>query len=198
MNPRKTDFILWLDLETTGSDPTEDTIIEVGCILTRWDDLTSLSEFSMVAALPYPADVAELQMDPVVFDMHTQNGLLAEAAEASASIEEVESELLGWMSRMMVSSGVLPYNLSICLGGSGVSHFDSRFVRRDMPKLSGYLTYWSLDVGSVRRMFRRCNPDLMPALTPADKTHRALDDARMHLDEWRHYEELLRYGWRED
>ena len=35
--PKLEDKLLWLDLETTGSDEANDCIIEVGCVLTTHD-----------------------------------------------------------------------------------------------------------------------------------------------------------------
>jgi hypothetical protein len=67
--------ILWVDLETTGTDETEDDIIEVGAILTDFD----LEVIRMFSAVSRPSDHAYKRMmeNKVVRKMHTDNGLLA-------------------------------------------------------------------------------------------------------------------------
>lgn len=44
------DHLLWLDLETTGSDEAHDSIIEVGCALTT-TDLVEIAAFSEIVTL---------------------------------------------------------------------------------------------------------------------------------------------------
>ncbi|HUW00877.1 MAG TPA: exonuclease domain-containing protein [Acidimicrobiales bacterium] len=178
--------LLWFDLETTGTDEAEDKILEVGSILTGVDPpFETLSEFSGV--VHYPATVAHL-MNDFVLEMHTGNGLLEAVERSPLSLVEVEAMLI---ESVLVPNGAKPHR--VLLAGSGVSHFDRRFVHRQMPTLEAWLQYPHLDVGVIRRgLWLAGRGDLVPESGDGDlKNHRGLDDARMHLAEWRAYAAMI-------
>ncbi len=183
-----TDHLLWLDLETTGSDETAgDCIIEVGCVLTT-HDLEEVSEFSHVVQ-PEPLGLGRMLQNEVVRTMHETNGLLADVLDAKDEdkIHHVTREILTWLQECGAEQGKL------VLAGSGVGHFDRRFIKRWMPQLDKAMRYWCIDIGVVRRAYQ------MWATVPYEttergqhpgKTHRALDDARCHLEEARAFARL--------
>lgn len=175
------DYIVWLDLETTGSDLGEGhEIIEIGAVLTD-EKLTQLNTISVVIK---PSAISKKLMAPIVVDMHTKNGLLSEL-DGGVTVFEAQNLMLSWLP--LISK-------RIPIGGSGVASFDRSFLRYYMPVLSNRFTYWHYDVGVIRRMFGRRaeREDLMPEFDTGNKKHRALDDAILHLDEWRHYEMIIK------
>ena len=186
--PLLTDFLLWLDLETTGSDESKDSIIEVGAILTT-PDLDDVAEYQSIV-LPTDEALGRLLRNPVVKDMHRANGLLDQLLmlESGPKPHAVATELLGWLDERTVADD------SIVLAGSGVGHFDRRFLERWMPQVARRLRYWCIDVGVVRRAYAMWTDtaEVHPEHVPG-KTHRALDDARFHLEEAR----MWRRMWRE-
>lgn len=175
-------MILWLDLETTGTDERLDPIIEVGVILTT-DKLDEVARFSEVVAPP-DVEAAVLRMVPVVVAMHKANGLIEELRAGSGRpVAVVERALISFL-RTHTTGQQLP------LAGSGVAHFDGRFIRAQMPMLAEHLYHFALDVGSFRRIARLAG---VKAPEPDHvKTHRALDDIAQHLDEGRWYLQFLR------
>lgn len=176
------DRILWVDLETTGNRP-GDEIIELGAILTN-ASLDEISDYTSV----FTTDVPIGGLDPVVLEMHTKNGLWKDVlgAKLLAADPKVEQGIFAWLARY----GGVPAGRSLPLAGSGVCHFDRRYIEVAWPNLANRLTYWSLDVGSVRRMAQLA--DYAPELHYEGKTHRALDDIRQHLTEAREYLAVLR------
>lgn len=181
--------LLWCDLETTGTDEHLDSIIEVGLILTGSGAPFVDRDGFRDLVRPTPTAMGRLRGNDVVRKMHEANGLLAEleAAEASVTLDELlppdklQDEILKWM----LEHGVRRHQ--VMLAGSGVGHFDRRFLREQMPELESWLAYPVLDVGVIRRFFQMCDrPDLV---RPADsnKNHRAYDDAKLHLEEARHF-----------
>ena len=92
-----------------------------------------------------------------------------------------QKSILGWLGTHQAFRGVLP------LAGSGVSHFDRRFIRRYWPSLDRKLAYAMFDVGVVRRFLREWGLGLLPpeyAETRAPTIgHRALSDAEDHRQE---------------
>lgn len=185
----RNDIILWLDLETNGASD-EAVILEVGCVLTdSTPQLNVLTEFSTVVAWPFREDdVFDLlpypEMEsPKVLAMHTKNNLLLELRHDTVApdIKEAEKMLIRWLRDTGYSNGE-----HIPLAGSGVGHFDRKFIHRDWPRFDSMLSYWVYDVGVIRRSLRLAGIEL-PQGDQSNKTHRALDDARQHAEEMRVY-----------
>jgi oligoribonuclease (3'-5' exoribonuclease) len=182
------DFVLWLDLETTGVNEFDDLILEVGAILTPRDCSRELIAFVNVVD-PDDAHWKD-KMCVEAREMHEWSGLV-EAIDSGVgeSLAEIESRLL------MEIRGVTGSTNHVILAGSGVAHFDRRFIRQQMPALDRALTYWAWDVGVVRRLFREVLPENAVAKLYdfREKPHRALLDARNHLAEWRRYGDFIRF-----
>lgn len=194
--PRE-DKIIFLDLETTGVDEKEDEIIEVGLVMldATQPDFPEIGSFTHIIM---PSDAAFMRMarKPVVRDMHKKNGLYQEveallpANYMAYSSLRVDEEISAWIKEFVGNDSTqIPY------GGSGVAHFDRRFIKKYLPRFDKMITHWALDVGVLRRSFVKAG------VTPADvvlesqgqeKDHRALQDARVHADEWRYYQRFIR------
>ena len=173
-------YIFWLDLETTGSELKGNCIIEVGAAIT---DMS----LNVLDARTYTVNPGTFmfKMDDVVREMHTKNGLLAEIYKSDQHIGTVDKELAEWIRK---------YNGSnhMAFAGSGVGHFDRKFIRRDMPLLDKRLTHWSLDVGVLRRVFKYLL--FAPEWPEDNKSHRALDDVYFHIEEMRFALDRMRGG----
>lgn len=180
------DYMLWLDLETTGTDEREDSIVEVGCILTG-PDLVELARYESLAA---PTELAWERMadNDVVSEMHRVSGLREELENRSdlRPVGQVDRELCDWLASLGIRPG------RVALAGSGVSHFDRRFVALQMPYLDRYVRYWSLDVGVVRRFWSGVAGLPLPDASDAgSKPHRALADVELHLQEARWFKRAM-------
>ena len=174
------DIILWIDLETTGSDD-DDKIIEVGAILTD-RDLNEISYFESVIspkdALEQEESYIRMAKNDIVLNMHTNSGLMYDfLAGQGLPIDEAEDAMLDWLSENGAKD-----SQHIPLAGSGVGHFDRKYIRRYWPRLDKKLTYWVYDVGVLRRVFELAGLEWISE----QKTHRALDDITFHLDEMRY------------
>lgn len=205
--PPRDDLILFLDLETTGTDVPKDEIIEVGMSLVSTEEgYPEVASFSSIV-LPSDAALIRLMDKKVVREMHQANGLLDEIIEVRDRIsgvttpdgyegstfyrdygrytqKGVESEVQLWLNTSPVGIDTT----HIPLGGSGVLHFDRRFIKHFMPRLDARLTHWAYDVGVLRRSFIKAG---VKYASMDAKTHRALDDARVHAEEWRWYQEVI-------
>ena len=172
--PHRDDIVLWLDLETSGSGD-DALIFEVGMAVTgpgpNFDILAS-TDIVLAHTLP-------LAMDPVVIDMHTKNGLFEEIKTHGVSAEEAENQISQFIHETFGFS-----KQHVVLAGSGVGHFDRKFIKRDWPWLDKRLAYFCYDVGVLRRFLR-----MVGITTPETKTdqltHRALDDVFDHINEAR-------------
>lgn len=188
--------LLWCDLETTGTDETLDAIIEVACILTT-PELEPIDEYQSII-VPGPGPLARLVDNDFVRQMHTDNGLLGEILIANQTPDtrfehytpKVQDDLIDWLDRNLLAQ-CLP-EAKPMLAGSGVGHFDRRFIKSKMPMLEARLVYPVLDVGVVRRFLQGvCHLETWVPPLNESKTHRALDDIRIHLNEARAYRDLF-------
>jgi oligoribonuclease len=177
--PENAEAIAFIDLETTGSTLSGNRIVEVGVAITD-------RSFNVGATKSWVVDLPDLEllgeMDPVVIDMHVKSGLMRDLVRGSGiTIRQVDDEL----STLLLGLGG---GRHVPLAGSGVSHFDRQFIRRDMPHTDKLLSYWAYDVGVVRRFLRLAG---YPIPDNVELTHRALDDALDHAAEARRYLDLL-------
>jgi oligoribonuclease len=181
--------IIWCDMETTGLDHRRDPILEVALIATT-SSLTTIAERTW---LHVPPDWDRIRSDlhPAVDEMHTANGLLADIDALHEKGGEpylfgIEDQIMAWIGSVQAGRG------KATIGGSGVASFDIQVIRQQMPRLAQRLNYWSYDIGSVRRVGLLAGIAAPSEMSDgAVKTHRALDDVRMHLAEARWWLDLL-------
>ena len=189
----KTLQYLVLDFETTGLEELLDDIIEVAVIGT---DAELNEKFRYETCIqPTALAMTRLLDNEYVLNMHKGNGLFDivesgfEHGKAIPSLSQVDVELAKRIDlyRHVMSDGTMK---RITLAGSGVSHFDARFIRALMPKLYSRINASTFDVGGFRRQYEQWNGfDLTDA--NESKTHRAMDDVECHLEEMRAFREVF-------
>lgn len=184
-------MICWTDLETLGSEPPTNDIIEIGAVMTT-DDLDRVGEpFGALVEIPSRARLANV--NPVVLEMHAKNGLWRDlAAGPTVSLMTADLAFRDWIRGAGVAGGVR-------LAGSGVSHFDSNLICDQLPlswaEFTGYNDHVkpTLDIGIVRRFLTTFGlEELIPEAARTEVPHRALDDVLRFIDEARAYRDLLR------
>lgn len=175
-------YLLWADLETTGTDEKVDHVIEIGYIITT-PTLHPVLENSWVVTPPHWRAGTEARNRPeawpdVVREMHEANGLINDI-DTQVRRDAIHVQQLVIQDLMRFGK-----KHDFMLAGSGVSHFDRRFIQAQLPELEKWLQYPNLDVGVLRRAWQLFTPPNQhyPKLTQ-DKPHRALDDIRLHLQE---------------
>lgn len=185
-------YLLWIDLETTGVDHNEDPIIEVGMIVTEASPpFADLFEGSWVIN-PALAGLSSWRgrMGDYVKQMHATNGLLddVENPDIAVALSVAEEQIIN-----ALDSIGRPHNFM--LAGSGVGHFDRRFIETQMPFLAKWLQYPNLDIGVIRRALSFAKRDDLTEFGTTfegeDKPHRGLDDVRDHLAEFRLYAQIF-------
>lgn len=166
---------LFLDLETTGLDPSTDRILEVAAILL--DDGMSVVLDTFERVIGYPR-VAHKTLDPVVLNMHEANGLWDACTHSHHHISDVDNDL----ERMLKN-----YDKPIMCGNS--IHFDRAFMSVHMPRSLARLHYRMIDCSSLNEMAKIAWPGVharRPTLS-AGVAHRAMADAEESLLLARYY-----------
>jgi oligoribonuclease len=177
-DPAKTSDLRYclLDLETTGLDPFEDSILEVAAIaLTQ--DLEEISRIHHVVKRGKPRDIS-----PKVQRMHEDNGLWKECEAAQLCELEVDIELAYWMSTFQMPPK------SIMLAGNS-PQFDHKFLLARMPLAASWLHYRLMDIGALGRWLADFG---LPITKPDHIAHRALADCESELAQARMMRDLVK------
>jgi oligoribonuclease len=164
----------------TGLDLASDALVEIACIVTD-AELRPLDEGIDVVIKP-PAESLD-SMLPVVRDMHTSSGLLAELA-SGVTLAEAQELVLAYVRQHVPESRKVP------LCGNSIAT-DRSFIARDMPELDTFLHYRMIDVSSVKELARRWYPRAYFASPEKRGGHRALADIQESIRELQYYREVI-------
>ena len=166
--------LAWLDLEMTGLDAQNDVILQAALIVTD-AQLNVLEEF--VCDIWQPDELLA-RMVPFVKDMHETTGLTERVRKSRIDLMVAERKLLervaGWCA----------YPAVLC--GNTIGQ-DKRFVDRWMPGLSGYLSYRTIDVTSIKLLARTWYGEAAEYDKPVKGEHDALVDIKNSIAELSHY-----------
>lgn len=117
----KHDRIVWIDLEMTGLDIHEHTIVEVAALITD-ADLNVLGEG--VDVVVHASEEELGRMNEFVTNMHESSGLLAEIRESKVTLKEAEDAVLELIAKHCDSEHPAP------LAGNSIGT-DRGFIRED-------------------------------------------------------------------
>lgn len=171
--------LIWIDLEMTGLDTVNDTIIEVATIVTD-KYLNELAEGPVLAISQSQETMGG--MDEWNTRQHGESGLTARVLASKVGPEEAEKATLDFLSAW-VDKGASP----MC--GNSVCQ-DRRFLAREMPELERYFHYRNLDVSTLKILAQQWAPEVAAGFTK-ESTHRALADIRDSIEELTWYRDRL-------
>ncbi|MDR6936039.1 MULTISPECIES: oligoribonuclease [unclassified Luteibacter] len=179
MTPANDDNLIWIDLEMTGLDTDNDSILEIATIVTD-KDLNVLAEGPVFAISQ--TDARLQQMDAWNRNQHGRSGLWARAVESDDTLEQAEAATIAFLKEWVPAGKSPMCGNSICQ--------DRRFLHREMPQLERYFHYRNLDVSTLKELSRRWSPEIARGFSK-DSAHTALSDIRDSIDELRHYRRFM-------
>lgn len=171
--------LLWIDLEMTGLDPTEDRILEVGAIITDW-------QFNEIATYEAVKKVGpNLMKSRMVGEFwekfpEVRDQLMTQNVDGKHG-RTVENELLEFIDKHF--TGDKP----IILAGNSI-HQDRKFIDNEWVRLSARLHYRMLDVSAWKIVFE----GKYKKKFAKPEAHRAMEDIRGSIEELRYYLTKLR------
>ena len=177
-DPRN-DRLIWIDLEMTGLDTGQDSIIEIATVVTD-SQLNVLAE-GPEFAIAHPLAALEA-MDDWNRAQHTRSGLWKRVVESTVTLGQAEAQTVDFLAQW------LPANASPMCGNSICQ--DRRFLHRLMPRLEKYFHYRNLDVSTLKELARRWAPTVLEGVRK-QSAHTALSDVRDSIEELRHYRKHL-------
>lgn len=175
----KSSNLIWIDLEMTGLDTSNDTIIEIATIVTD-KHLNELAEGPVFAIGQAQATMDA--MDEWNSRQHGETGLTARVIESETGLQDAEAGIIEFLSKW-VDEGASPMcGNSICQ--------DRRFMAREMPSLEHFFHYRNLDVSTLKILAQLWVPEIAAGFDK-ESTHRALADIRDSIAELVWYREHL-------
>ncbi len=169
--------LIWIDLEMTGLDPLEDSIIEIATIVTD-ADLEFIAEGPVLAI--HQPDQRMARMDEWNTRQHGKSGLTERVRQSGVNAEEAERLTLDFLSQH------LPANSSPMCGNSICQ--DRRFLAREMPALEDFFHYRNLDVSTLKILAGLWAPAVLQGFDK-NSEHLALADIKDSIAELKHYRE---------
>jgi len=172
--------LIWIDCEMTGLDLVTDALVEIAVLVTD-------SELNIIGEgvdLVIRATAGQLEaMGDFVRQMHTSSGLITQIPDGIL-VGKAEEEILAYLQSAGVEPGKSP------LAGNSVG-VDRNFIARDMPLLSNYLHYRTIDVSTIKELARRWHPKVYFAAPAKTGNHRALGDIQDSIAELAYYRSAL-------
>lgn len=173
------DRLIWIDLEMTGLDTGQDSILEIATVVTD-SQLNVLAEGPELA-IAHSLGVLE-SMDDWNRNQHRKSGLWQRVLDSDVTIAQAEARTVAFLSEWV------PANASPICGNSICQ--DRRFLHRLMPRLEKYFHYRNLDVSTLKELARRWAPSVLEGVRK-QSSHTALSDVRDSIEELRHYRKHL-------
>lgn len=172
--------LIWIDCEMTGLSLKNDRLVEIAVLVTD-SELNLIGEGVDVVI---HATESQLEgMNDFVREMHTNSGLITEIPKG-ISLAAAEAKIIAYLESASTVAGKSP------LAGNSVG-VDRAFIDRDMPLLSAYLHYRTIDVSSIKELARRWNPKAYFNAPAKTGNHRALGDIQDSIAELAHYRSAI-------
>jgi oligoribonuclease len=168
--------LIWIDCEMTGLSLEKDVLVEIAVLVTD-SELNVIGEGIDLVIKASPDQLAG--MNEFVTQMHTTSGLITEIPNG-ITVEAAEDAILAYLESAGTVTGKSP------LAGNSVS-VDRNFIARDMPRLTEYLHYRTVDVSSIKELARRWYPKIYFAAPAKTGNHRALGDIQDSIEELKYY-----------
>jgi oligoribonuclease len=168
--------LIWIDCEMTGLSLEKDVLVEIAVLVTD-SDLNVIGEGIDLVIRATPEQLAA--MNDFVTQMHTDSGLITEIPNG-ITVAAAEDAILAYLETTGTTTGKSP------LAGNSVS-VDRNFIARDMPRLTEYLHYRTVDVSSIKELARRWFPKIYFASPAKTGNHRALGDIQDSIAELKYY-----------
>jgi oligoribonuclease len=172
--------LIWIDCEMTGLSLKNDLLVEIAVLVTD-SELNLIGEGVDVVI---HATESQLEgMNDFVREMHTNSGLITEIPKG-ISLAAAEAKIIAYLESASTVAGKSP------LAGNSVG-VDRAFIDRDMPLLSAYLHYRTIDVSSIKELARRWNPKAYFNAPAKTGNHRALGDIQDSIAELAYYRSAI-------
>ena len=173
------DNLIWIDLEMTGLDTGQDSILEIATIIT--DKSLNILADGPEFAISHPLVRLEA-MDEWNRHQHGKSGLWQRVLDSAIDAAKAEALTVDFLTHWVPAGKSPMCGNSICQ--------DRRFLHRLMPRLERFFHYRNLDVSTIKELARRWAPEVYKGFSK-DSAHTALSDIRDSIEELRYYRRYM-------
>jgi oligoribonuclease len=171
------DWLLWIDIETTGVDPINDKILQIAYNISSVD-LSTFYQFS--ESILYCDETSLSNMNDWCITQHTKSGLYDKVQYSDISTTLIEQQIL-----LHINSH-LTVRDTLYLAGNSV-HFDKSFIQYHMPNLYKRLSHKILDVSSIGLLCKNLHPVIYSQKLSKQNNHTASSDLTESIYEYQFY-----------
>ena len=169
--------LVWIDLEMTGLNPSQDTILEIATMVTNNElDILGLGPSLVI----HQDEQALAVMDEWNRNHHGRSGLIDAVRASVVTLQEAEEKTIAFIAQHC------PKNTAPLCGNSVWQ--DRIFLRKYMPRVDDFLHYRIIDVSSVKETIKRWYPKSPYETFVKAENHRAHEDIIQSIEELKHYQ----------
>jgi len=179
MAEEKETRLIWIDLEMTGLDTNNDTILEIATIVT--DGELNVLANGPVCAIRHDDSVLKA-MDEWNRKHHTDSGLWQRVVFSPHSMEAAQAVTIDFLKDWVQKGDSPMCGNSICQ--------DRRFMHRLMPELESWFHYRNLDVSTIKLLAKEWLPSKLNEFEKENR-HEALADINESIDELRYFRQFM-------
>jgi oligoribonuclease len=173
------EWLLWIDIETTGLDADKDKIIQIACVLTDF----SLNIKHILPEIVLSCDQNTLNnMDDWCKKHHQQ--ILEQVQSSCITCKDAEDQII-----MFINSHVALQD-SIYIAGNSV-HFDKHFIKKRMPTLHTRFSHRIVDVSTLALILRNECPEYYQKRPIKKYHHTSMSDILESVAEYEYYLQLI-------
>lgn len=177
--------MVWIDMETTGTDEVIDVPLELGLMVTNrfGREIDHISW--LVVDEAWKDRVEDAKQDELVGPMHRINGLWFDWDQALTLGQNtpryVQDKAMDWLDKKEVPYGQMP------LCGSSL-RMDRAFCKKYLPDIEYFFSYRIIDISSDKEQCKLLNPKVYEKMIwPDAKAHRVIMDIRDSIREYQYY-----------
>lgn len=185
------EYLVWVDVETTGLNPRTDHLLEIAVIITNLDASLNFGKFRRTIFHPkWLAKAMRAEAVKFVRDMHDKTGLWDRLPQGE-NMATVDEELLEFIK------DVVPEPRKARLAGNSV-RLDLNFLEECLRQTYAHLHYRSVDVSALAYVMADCW-GVVDGHFEKKKTHDAMDDIEESIAEYKWLQtrakDLLKTKW---
>jgi oligoribonuclease len=177
------DWMLWVDIETTGLNVHNDQILQIACVLTNFEDDNPV--YTVEYTIKHDQHILD-NMDEWCTKQHKKSGLYDRVLRSTFLLQDVERQIvLGLNHHLKVMDNVY-------FAGNSV-HFDKKFIDYHMPLLSSRASYRIIDVSTIAILCRNLAVDVYKNRPVKTYNHTAMQDILESIKEYKYYTSTFKF-----
>ena len=174
--------IAWIDIETTGTNPQTDKILQIALIITD-NKFNTIEQYEWI--VKHNTQEVYEQANEYVQNMHNETNLWNRIKQEGQELNTIDNQLSQTLTKIYNSNNGYKINI----GGNSV-HFDNSFIQQQMPLSAKHISHRVLDISAVLQYFRVVgNKVPLPKHTVS---HDALDDIQWTITQAKAIQEHIK------